>query len=387
MGERRTLWELSETNRARRARVLAWFLTLWLLAVGVPIAAGSLTVGFLLAGNLSASWTVVVFVFAVAVAVVLGCLYVEWASRHAETRLLARLDASPVERDRHPATRDALYAIALAMGLPRPPRLYLIPMRHSVNAVVVGLTPETSAIAVTWGLAERAPLDTQEAVLASLLCRFREGGVSWTTLIAVLTGPLGRTRERVAAIWRGFEANSGPKQVAIMLGTLVFFPLTIAFLWFSFVTGLFLRSYAASFKTLARSADVEGLALVRDPEQMIAALKAVYAADHHLPYAEEMDWIAYARGSELNGSWGEERLQRLEQLAQHIGEPIVEDIEPDSFAPAPPEVPNPVTARLNEPGVVARREYLRTTREELEHARKVRERQKHLPPSLRDWFG
>lgn len=388
MGERRTLWELSDRNRSVRRGVLTRFLVLWTVTVAVPTGIAFDTIRYLRSSGAPPHLAdyVLAGVATVGIATLLGALYVNRVIRHGESRLLARLGAVPLPREGYPDTRDAAYAVAVAAGLPRPPRLYVLPMPHSLNALVIGLTPETASLVVTEGLASRAPRETQEAIFASLVCRYREGDVSWTTLLTALTQPVWAVEKLFYLAIGGIEHDITPRQVVLVVAGVALLPVTLLLLWVYLMARIFLASYHGAFRELALSADVEGLALIRSPEQMIAALKAVYAEDHFLPYGEEVYWLAYASGNELHGYWTEERHVRLEQLRSHLGEPVVDMIQPGKLDPARPEVPNPVTSRLNDPEVVARRERMRETREMIERERALREEGAEMPAFPEDWW-
>ena len=177
---------------------MTWFFVLWMLGVGGAVF--MLTTGFHIQ---QAMWQLMRYWPAsqpplygaplypsLIAAAFLGVAYVLWAARQPEVKVAQFYGARRPPQDEYSQTRQALAEIALAAGLGPRPGLFIAPLPHSVNAVAVGRTPASAIVIVTEGMATRVPVELQRAVFASLLGRFRNGGVGWTTLLYSLVWPM-----------------------------------------------------------------------------------------------------------------------------------------------------------------------------------------------------
>jgi len=381
---RRTLWQLIERNRLHRAVIMIWFFVLWMLGVGGAVF--MLTTGFQIQRSM---WRLLSYwpenqpplywlpLYAnLVVAACLGVAYVIWAARQPEFKVAQFFGARRPTQDEYSETRQALTEIALAAGLKPRPGLFIAPLPHSVNAVVVGRAPASAIVIVTEGMATRVPVDLQRAVFASLLGRFRNGGVGWTTLLYSLVWPMELFSER---LWQGFQGLTDGDGfpfmqfgvAALAIATVPFVALASlpAMLWLVVFSKLFSASFTRAYRSMARSADADGMMLLKHPENAACALKTILPEDNWIPFGDRLNYLAYVRGDFAFAIGAEER-DRLEQLSSLVGEPTIDAVRITPLAPALPDVANPVTAHAEDPEVQARRARLHA--DHVESAKRLR---------------
>lgn len=344
---RSTLWETLDRLRYARALLLAQFIVSWTMLLTVPVFAGVLVTRIVILlprqygssppslfpqgdslGRLLA-WSAVV-------AAVLGVLFIFWAmSGGREWRYLARLGARRVMPGECEKTRDALHDIALAAGLNPVPALYLIPDDESVNAVVLGRSAGSAAVAVTTGMAYRCPKDTQRAVLAGLLSRFRNGGVGWTTVRYMLMEPIsgvihkygeasllvlllfegtGLMAFSITGIIYGTPSPASRSVGSLLVAAIVAISAVVA------VGGVFDSSFRRNYAALVLSADTEGVTLLREPTVMLSTLRLLLSVNSSLAQADGFSSLAFVDPSrtstlECPTALDRQRLQLLEELA------------------------------------------------------------------------
>lgn len=384
---RRTLWELIERNRAHRAMVMLWFFLLWMLGVGGAmfflVLGVVLSVGlwrWLFYARLTPLPLLTALIVSVALAALLGLMYVWWAWHQAEWTIAQLMGASRAPKSEYIETREALTAVSIAAGLKPRPGLFVAPLPRSINAVVVGRTPQSAIVIVTEGMARRVPHELQLAVFASLLGRFRNGGVGWTTLLFSLARPMESFAERLwdAYQWAIGESPGISLAHVLVLPLAALFPVMTAALlpavWLLVIFAkLFTRSFTGAYMRMARSADAEGMMLLKHPESMARALKTIIPQDNWIPYGYQLNYLAYVRGHFGPETYAEEDC-RLEQLISLVGEPTIEMAGPVELIPAPPDVASPLAAGMSDPEVQARR--LRMQREREASAKRLARRRK-----------
>jgi len=342
------LWEMLDQLRYARTLLLAQFLVSWTILLTVPVFAavlaarsaifllkqdGSNTARISLPGESSTP----LLGWSAAIAVVLGVIFIAWAMDGREWRCLTKLGAHRTMPGECERARDALHEIALAAGLNPVPALYLIPDDESVNAVVLGRSAHSAAVAVTSGMAYRCPQDLQRAVFASLLSRFRNGGVGWTTVRYMLMEPISRftLRYTLPALWVALAFTVAGAIVLIIAATnlhpLVWRAVREDAFWviaggvgtvvaLSVVGWVLDASFRRNYAALVLSADAEGVALLREPAVMLAALKSLLSVNSWLAHADGLSYLAFvdpSRASTLEcpTALDLQRLQLLEELA------------------------------------------------------------------------
>jgi len=228
--------------------------------------------------------------------------------------------------------------------------------------MIIGNTPTSAVVCVTEGFISSADQRTQKAVFASLLSRFHEGGVSWTTLLALLMWRLnfaveslwtwirtmtadGERPQAVPPTWMSTSLLALVAVASMSMSTLIWMawspqppPLAYTILGYGFVLfgamvcGLFslsvLRallnlSYRRLRDTMLLSADAEALLLLKEPDPLVQALATVLSADNQFPHNSDISYLAFA----TSGAASEVRT-RLEQMERLLGrEPVADMLE------------------------------------------------------------
>lgn len=402
---RRTIWQFIDSHRLHRAWILAYFIVLWTLCFSVPLfllAVSGRLIVLLSAGTLLSSYRLLPspetarlsFLAAVGASTLFSIAYVGIVLGRGEWKYLSQLGAHRMMPDAFPVTSSALRDVSLAAGLPSFPALYLIPDDAAVNAIVLGRTPQTAVVAVTRGLATRTDARLQRAVLASLVSRFRDDGVSWTSLLSMLMRPIHgvtpfglRGTQRitfslavagsvilfavleffVVAVWLGDFADS----LLLVVGwtwVIGSVGLAICSLWI-FVALLDL-SYGGAYSALARNADAEGILLLRNPDELLGALRAVLREDTWLAGGTGFSYLAFVdcgRGSLHDELYGSEN-RRLAQLEELAFPGNGEDVQPMSVAPVPGPRPLPSEFIRHDANAERLRKRMRTNRRASEEA-------------------
>lgn len=356
---------------------MAWFLILWMVGVGGAVFL--LLLGAALQRELW-RWTysagaevpplVTVALVSVSAAALLGVVYLGWAAGQPELKVVRLFGARRPAQSEYNETRQALADISLAAGLKPPPGLFITPLPRNVNAVVVGRAPASAIVIVTEGMATRVPVSLQRAVFASLLGRFRNGGVGWTTLLYSLVWPMELFAEQVRSAFRDLVDDEGSTLLRMILGLVAVAGLPLvtllsvsAFFWLVGFIRLFSASFQGAYRSLARSADADGMMLLKHPENAACALKTILPEDNWIPFGGRLNYLAYVRGDYAFEIGSEER-DRLAQLTSLVGEATIDTVRLAPLPSAVPDVENPVMARADDPEVQERRARLRAQREE-----------------------
>lgn len=331
-GRSEPLWDRIEHNRIK----VALFVTVFVAAAAVSLALMVGLGGLLVAGALTSRgsgtdflatlpWvTLGGFVLGVALAVA----HVSRMLTDAKKRLPGLFGAIPCQRGSLPATESALHDMALAAGLADRPRLWLIDDCERVNAFALGMNEGETIIGVTRGFAEHLRAEDQRAVFANLMARVRAGDTLWATVLSAIMGPIwsqradrlrkdvgtmedptwGQVFTGAAASATGREASEGVAGAFILgfLGVLL--------------TELLMAGHERAALASAEKADAEGMLLLKDPEQMIAGLKSVLAANNTVPGAGEaysalfFCWAGFGYAPE-----DDPEMQRIGRLREVLG--------------------------------------------------------------------
>jgi hypothetical protein len=371
---RPTLWAIIEKRRFQRGAIAVWFVVLWTGCVGLAllgVIAYAEAVPLWLQSNeslngavlaplqgMAGSWTELGVLVTNQLApcflsaALVGLLYVAWAWRRPEWRLIARRGDERVTAAQAPTTFLALREMSLAAGFEGTPGMYLLRDVPGMNAVVVGRAPETAVVGVTRELAA-AELATQRAVMAVLLSRFREGGVSWTTLLATLAMPLAKVERRVrkmldaserrpltkplAGLVAGLfilggvisttDVSGEPRYAALQFAGLVLFGigLTVSLsaasayvLWY-----LFDVSFRSASTTMILSADADALILLKDPDELRRTLDTSIRQRNAPRRLRDLSYLAFVPRGDARER--ESRLSQIGTQVWHAGEPAHPD--------------------------------------------------------------
>ncbi|MCX8006521.1 MAG: M48 family metalloprotease [Coriobacteriia bacterium] len=215
-----------------------------------------------------------------------------WAAvalARSERSILARLEARVPRPGELKETRSALKDMSLAAGFEHAPPLYVIETDR-VNAFVIGRSPARTVVGVTRGFSEKLSVADQRAVFANLMARVLSGDALWATAVSALAGPVWALRDsglprenRTEASWTQ-ACQSMRSDVAHQMG-----PPLLG--WWVFLTFVVVLTEVLAYWhrevawRAAEKADAEGMLLLRDPGEMLAALERVLDRNNHVPTA------------------------------------------------------------------------------------------------------
>lgn len=124
----------------------------------------------------------------------------------AESIVLSRTGARPVEADAHAQLHNLVEGLCLSLGVQRP-RLYVVD-DPAPNALVTGLRPHDAALVVTRGLLDKLNRVELEGVLARELSLVKTDDVALATMAALYAKVLGpRIVTSLVAAYRDQEAD------------------------------------------------------------------------------------------------------------------------------------------------------------------------------------
>jgi heat shock protein HtpX len=141
-------------------------------------------------------------VWGVAVGVAVALIGIFWAYASAISVVMGISRAQVVTEQQHPRLHNLVEGVCMTAGV-RPPMIFVI-ADTAPNALVVAVSPNKSALAVTTGMLVDCDRVELEAVVAHLVARLRSGQAIAGTLTAVLIGaPLLLSQLGLRAKWWG----------------------------------------------------------------------------------------------------------------------------------------------------------------------------------------
>ncbi|MDR5682594.1 MAG: M48 family metallopeptidase [Armatimonadota bacterium] len=192
-----------------------------------------------------------------------------------EAIVLRSAGARPLAREDSPRLWNVVEEMAIAAGLPRPPRVYLID-DPAPNAFAVGRRPEEAAIAVTTGLMIRLNRDELQGVVGHEVAHIGNRDVQFMTLAAVLLGSvvilsdvLWRSMRYGGRSWRRSRSRDGTGHAIVAVAALVLAvlaPLLVRILYF------------ATSRRREYLADASAAQFTRYPEGLASALEKIAQA-------------------------------------------------------------------------------------------------------------
>jgi len=163
------MYERIASNRRRSIAIVAVFV---LIVLGLGWLFGDLT-GY--------GW------FGLAIAGVVAAVSAVGSYYNSDKLVLAMSGARPADRAQHAHLLNTVEGLAIAAGLPKPPRVYVIE-DSAPNAFATGRDPEHAVIAVTTGLVEKLGRYELEGVVAHEMSHIKNFDIRLMTLCAVLVG-------------------------------------------------------------------------------------------------------------------------------------------------------------------------------------------------------
>jgi heat shock protein HtpX len=187
---------------------------------------------------------------------------------------LSTSGAKPVTREQYPYYVNTVEGLAIAAGLPNPPRTYIIET-PAMNAFATGRDPQHAAVAVTTGLLERCNRLELEGVLAHEMSHIKDYDIRLASMIVVLVGLLVIFSEIMLRMifWGGMfggRRSEGGGEGGGMV-QLIILIVGLVFLILSPILGTLLQ--LAVSRRREYLADASGAMLTRYPEGLASALE------------------------------------------------------------------------------------------------------------------
>jgi heat shock protein HtpX len=218
--------------------------------------------------------------------------------------LLQVAGAREIAKKDHPQLVNVVEEMAIASGLPRPPRVFLVD-DPSPNAFATGRRPDRSAVTVTTGLLKALNRDELQGVVAHEVGHIRNLDIRLLTVAGVMLGAIVILAEMARrALWYGgmtgrrsrgsSRGRGGQGQAILLVAALLFMilaPLLAQILYFALSRR---REYLA---------DASGALFTRYPEGLASALEKIGAS--RIPLADQsrvtapMYIVAPRRGTRL----------------------------------------------------------------------------------------
>jgi heat shock protein HtpX len=120
-------------------------------------------------------------------AVVIGLLTNIWSYYYGDKVITFLTGAKEVSKNDLPEVYRILENLAIASGLPKTPKLYLIDTPH-MNAFATGRNPENSLVAVTSGLVQNLNREELEGVIAHEIAHIKNRDIKIMMLATILAG-------------------------------------------------------------------------------------------------------------------------------------------------------------------------------------------------------
>ena len=192
--------------------------------------------------------------------------------------LLASSRAMEVGPDVHPMLFNVVEEMTLAAGLPKMPKVYIIP-DESPNAFATGRNPQNASVAVTAGLLAQLDRDQLQGVIAHEISHIIHRDILFVTLAGVMLGAIVILAEvMMRSMWfgsmgssrrfsgRSSRGNSGGAALAMILIAVIL----------AILAPLFARVlYFALSRRREYLADAGAVRLTRYPEGLAGALEKI----------------------------------------------------------------------------------------------------------------
>ena len=350
------LWDRVDANRLRLTAFVVAFVTVSVASFDVFILV-PITFLFVLRvyGALPPAQAWAIFWgIVIPVSIAYGAIASGWAAftlLRSEKWLLKRLDATLIPRGEHLDTKMALKDMAIAAGLPVAPALHLIDV-SSTNAFLFAARRRRAVVGVTSGFIAKLSVDERRAVFANLVARLKSGDTITSTGVTALMWPVHAWRSHRQQSDNDSidkEMTGGPAAVPVAPGSdessgVVFYLIFGA--GFAILSELIAALHRRSQRTIAETADAEGMLLLKDPASMLSALSHCVELNNLVPSAGEAFselfycWTGVSTNDEDDPEW-----QRVARLREVLG---VEGAvwSPQSRMPAPEGMSAPIAPRV-----------------------------------------
>jgi len=264
------MWEQIRSNR-RRTVVLVVLIALLLFVLGF-VAAEALQPG---AGFIGLAVAMAIWIVMSLVAYFKG-----------DNILLAVSGAREIQHSDHPRLFNVVEEMAIAAGLPKVPRVYIID-DMALNAFATGRKPENAAVAVTAGLLGKLNRDELQGVIAHEMSHVINRDVLLMTMVGVLLGAIVMVAEVfLRGMWLGSGSrrySSSRRQGGGAQGVMAILAIVLALL----APLLAQIIYFAISRRREYLADANAAVLTRYPEGLASALSAIAHDGHELAKANK----------------------------------------------------------------------------------------------------
>ncbi len=334
-GRMEPLWDRIDRNRMKVAMFVTLFVVAAALSLALMVGAGGVLLWVMTfrGGGEFLSLTPWLMAGAFLLGAALAILHVVRVLSRPEARLAGLFGAIPTQRGTLPVTESALHDMAIAIGRPGAPWLWLIEDCDRVNAFALGLHDDAIVVGVTRGFAERLSGDEQRAVFANLMARVAARDTLWATVLSAIMGPIWGQRAQQLhkdallqdeptwgeALTGGASAGVARETPEAVIGVFILGFLGVV------LTEVLMAGHERAALAAAEKADAEGMLLLKDPAQMLTALAHVLEANNTVPGAGEaysalfFCWAGFGYAPEDDPEM--ERLGRLREVLGAAGAP------------------------------------------------------------------
>jgi heat shock protein HtpX len=269
------MYEQIAANKRKAVFYIALFLLIW---IGIGALIGLIFYPSRVNPDGSMTGTHPQAIVAGMVIAALFALGATWFSLTAGTRLVLSVSgARPADPQQYAQLHNIVEGLAIGDGLPKP-EVYVID-DPSPNAFATGISPNKAAITATTGLLGMMNREEVEGVIGHEMSHIKNYDVRLILIVSTLIGLAGLI---ASVIWRsmfymrmGRDRDSGNAMLVVVAAAVL---LSIV----GFVVGPLIR--LAISRRREELADVSGVALTRNPEGLISALKKLQQNDQ--PFAK-----------------------------------------------------------------------------------------------------
>jgi Zn-dependent protease with chaperone function len=330
---REPLWDRIDRNRIKVGLFITVFVAAAAASAALMVGLGGVVIGIaLLRGGETEFFGALPWLTlgALVLGAMLAVIHIGRTLTHPEERLPGLFGALPAQGGTLPDTESVLRDMAIAAGLRASPHLWLIEDCDRINAFAIGLDEGKTVVGVTRGFAERLSADDQRAAFANLTARVKAGDTLWATVLSAIMGPIWAQREDQLrkvepleepswgeALTGGVLVKGARDDPEGILGAFLLGFLGVV------LTELLMAGHERAAMATAEKADAEGMLLLKDPQEMLAALDHVLQANNTVPGAMEaysalfFCWAGFGYAPEEDPEM--ERLGRLREVLGAAG--------------------------------------------------------------------
>ncbi|MBI4652044.1 M48 family metalloprotease [Candidatus Desantisbacteria bacterium] len=204
----------------------------------------------------------------------------------ADSVILSISNAKEVNHDVHPQLFNVVEEMKIAGGLPKMPKVYIIP-ETAPNAFATGMKPESSSIAITAGLLAKLNRDELQGVVAHEMSHILNRDVQFVTLAGILLGSITIISEvflrsiffpNSSRRYNSKSSESSGRGISLIIG-----------IFFAILAPIMARLfYLALSRKREYLADASAVRLTRYPEGLASALEKISQSTENLSVANKI---------------------------------------------------------------------------------------------------